>query len=75
MIFLTLEDPTGLVDATVFEHVYQRDGEAIFGGYPVLVVDGRVAWRGKGVSVEATRVRAFRRSPKLAPAAPGGAAG
>lgn len=75
VIFLTLEDPTGLVDATVFEHVYQRDGEAIFGGYPVLVVDGRVAWRGKGVSVEATRVRAFRRSPKLAPAAPGGAAG
>ncbi len=72
VIFLTLEDPTGLVDATVFEHVYQRDGEAIFGGYPVLVVDGRVAWRGKGVSVEATPGPGLPPEPQ---ARPGGARG
>ena len=71
VVFLTLEDPYGMVDATVFEPIYQRDGEAIFGGYPVLVVDGRVAWRGKGVSVDATRVRAFTQARKRTPAAQG----
>lgn len=71
VVFLTLEDAHGMLDVTVFENVYQRDGEAIFGGYPVLVVDGRVTWRGKGVSVDATRVRALKSSPGLAAVARG----
>jgi error-prone DNA polymerase len=45
VVFLTLEDETGLLDVTVFESVYQKCGKAIF-TQPVLLVAGRLDHRG-----------------------------
>ena len=52
VVFLSLEDETGLVDLTVFEDVYQRYGHLLFG--PVLGplrAAGILERRGEGVSV------------------------
>jgi error-prone DNA polymerase len=46
VIFITLEDETGLLDVTVFERVYQRWGKVIFSS-SALIVDGTLQKRGR----------------------------
>ncbi len=48
VVFLTLEDETGLAQVTVPEAVYERCGGAVL-GRGVLAVSGRAAVRGAGV--------------------------
>lgn len=50
VIFLTLEDETGLLDVTIFEKVYQSYGHIIFTN-PILLVEGRVDKRERGVLI------------------------
>lgn len=57
VVFLTLEDETGLIDVTVFEDVYMRWGTDLF-VKPLLLVSGRVEHRGGAVSVTARRLEA-----------------
>ena len=56
VVFLSLEDETGLTDVTVFEDVYQQYGAVIFSS-AALLVEGIVCIRGGGVSVTARRIR------------------
>lgn len=57
VVFLSLEDETGLVDAVVFEGVYRRCGGTIFSPEPVpLELNGRLKRRGRGLSVTALSV-------------------
>ena len=56
VIFMTLEDESGLLDVTVFDRIYQRWGKAIF-SYQVLLVEGRLQKKGRyGTVVIADRV-------------------
>ncbi len=55
VVFLTLEDETGLMDATIFESVYHRYAQVIF-HHPLLVVEGSVLRDGAAVSVTADRI-------------------
>jgi error-prone DNA polymerase len=58
VVFLSLEDETGLLDAMVPAGVYRRDGAAIFPeGAGVLLAEGRVRRRGQGASLVADRVQ------------------
>jgi error-prone DNA polymerase len=58
VVFLSLEDETGLVDVTIFEDVYQRYGHLVFTDpRPPLAVLGRVERRGNLTSVTAVRVK------------------
>lgn len=58
VVFFSLEDETGMIDVTVFEDVYQRDGHLIFQDpRPPLAVFGRVERRGRGVSITAFRIK------------------
>jgi len=60
VVFLGLEDETGLVDATIFEDVYQRYGHLIFTSpRPPLAVLGRVERRGNHVSITVSRIKAL----------------
>lgn len=60
VVFLSLEDETGLVDLTIFEDVYQRYGHLIFTDpRPPLAALGRVDRRGGHVSVTVSRLRAL----------------
>ncbi|MBC7286739.1 MAG: hypothetical protein H5T86_01595 [Armatimonadetes bacterium] len=54
VIFMTLEDETGLIDATIFEDVYHQYGPVIF-GHGLLMVTGRLE-RNHGLSIIANRV-------------------
>ena len=47
IVYLGLEDESGMLDVTVFEHVYQRYGHVLF-GYPLppLVINGSIEHRG-----------------------------
>ncbi len=56
VVFFTLEDEYGVVEVTVFEKTYQRDGRAIF-TQPAVEVTGRLDKRGKGISLIAERIR------------------
>lgn len=58
VVFLTLEDETGLIDVTVFEDVYMRWGEDLF-VKPMLIVAGHVEHQGEAVSVIARRLEAL----------------
>ncbi|MEW6046158.1 MAG: DNA polymerase III subunit alpha [Bacillota bacterium] len=62
VVFLTLEDEEGLLDATVFEDVYQRFGHHIF-TRPALVITGQVEKRGQGISVTTHRVEPLPLTP------------
>ncbi|MBO8141870.1 MAG: DNA polymerase III subunit alpha [Firmicutes bacterium] len=64
VVFLTLEDETGLIDVTVFEDVYMRFGQELFVS-PGLLVSGYVERQGEGVSIVAKRLE------PLSPAARG----
>ena len=49
VVFFTLEDETGLLDATMFERVYHRCGAAVF-TQPVVTLGGRLDWRGSAAA-------------------------
>jgi len=54
VVFLSLEDEFGLTDVIVFEDNYQRYGQFIFTPNPgILIIEGKVQRRGRGVSVVA----------------------
>lgn len=58
VVFLSLEDETGLIDLTIFEDVYQRYGHLIFTDpRPPLAALGRVDRRGGHVSITVNRLR------------------
>ncbi len=57
VVFLSLEDETGLVDVTVFPRTYAEYGHLIFSDVSSpLVIEGRVERRGEGVSIIADRM-------------------
>lgn len=59
VIFVTLEDETGLIEVTVFERVYQQWGKVIFSS-GALVVDGMLQKRGRyGTVVIGRRFQGF----------------
>jgi len=59
VVFVTLEDETGLTEVTVFERVYQQWGKAIF-SHGALIVEGVLQKRGRyGTVVVAERFRGF----------------
>jgi error-prone DNA polymerase len=60
VIFVTLEDETGLTEVTVFERVYDRWGKVIFSS-SALIVDGVLQKRGRyGTVVIGEQFQAFR---------------
>ena len=60
VIFITLEDETGLIEVTVFERIYRRWGQVIFSSN-ALVVDGILQKRGRyGTVVLGRSFQAFR---------------
>lgn len=75
VVFLSLEDETGLTDVTVFEDVYQKYGAAIFSS-AALLVEGIVCIRGGGVSITASRIRPLmgRRGQACPPQSPASSA-
>ena len=56
VVFISLEDETGIADMTVFENVYQTYGSAIFTS-AALLVEGTVTERGGGISIIARRIK------------------
>ena len=59
VVFVTLEDETGLTEVTVFERVYQQWGKVIF-SHGALIVEGVLQKRGRyGTVVLAERFRGF----------------
>ncbi len=56
VVFLTLEDETGVADCVVFPKVYEKYGTVIFNN-PALIIEGKVQKMGKGISVIARKVR------------------
>jgi error-prone DNA polymerase len=61
VVFLSLEDETGLVDLTVFEDVYQRFGHLIFTHpRPPLAALGRIERRDGHTSVTVLKLRELR---------------
>jgi error-prone DNA polymerase len=60
VIFVTLEDETGLIEVTVFDRVYQQWGKVIFSS-SALIVDGVLQKRGRyGTVVLGQRFQSFR---------------
>lgn len=58
VVFLSLEDETGLIDVTVFPQTYQTYGHILFNSNSVpLLIQGRLQRRGEGVSMIAERLR------------------
>jgi error-prone DNA polymerase len=63
VVFITLEDETGLIEVTVFERVYQQWGKVIFSS-SALIVDGILQKRGRyGTVVLGRRFRHLSLSP------------
>ena len=59
VVFITLEDESGLIEVTVFPRIYQRFGRVIFSS-PALVVEGTLQKQDRyGVAVVASRLRAL----------------
>lgn len=57
IVFFSLEDEYGLIDVTVFEEVYQRYGQEIFGGGGgVAAVTGTIQTRGTGQNLIAEKI-------------------
>jgi error-prone DNA polymerase len=58
VVFLSLEDETGLIDIVVFENIYQRCGQFIFSPEVLpLEVEGTLKRRGRGGSIVASWVK------------------
>jgi DNA polymerase III alpha subunit len=56
VIFITLEDETGLSEVTVFERVYQKYGPVIFSN-DALLVEGRLQTQGRyGITILAEKI-------------------
>ncbi|MBE3574389.1 MAG: DNA polymerase III subunit alpha [Firmicutes bacterium] len=55
VVFLSLEDETGLVDVTVFPQVYEKYGQILF-TEPLLWIRGRLEQRGQGQAVLAQQI-------------------
>jgi DNA polymerase III alpha subunit len=56
VVFITLEDETGLIDTVIFPRVYDLYGKAAFAS-DLLVIQGRIQRQGKyGATLIATRV-------------------
>ncbi len=62
VVFLTLEDETGLVDVTVFEAIYRKYASVLFSS-PILMVEGRMQ-RDHGLAVIATHLSRLSLSAK-----------
>lgn len=56
VVFITLEDETGLVDCVVFPKVYEAYGSVIYNN-PALIIEGKLQRMGKGVSIIARKVK------------------
>lgn len=56
VVFVTLEDESGMVDTVIFPKVYERYGQVIFNN-PGLIIEGKVERSGRrGVSIIAQKV-------------------
>jgi error-prone DNA polymerase len=56
VVFVTLEDEDGLVDAVIFPKVYDKYGRIIFNN-PALIIEGRLQRMGRrSISIIATKV-------------------
>jgi len=56
VVFITLEDETGLADVVVFPKVYEKYGQVIFNN-PGLIIEGKVERSGrKGLSLIASKI-------------------
>lgn len=55
VVFITLEDETGLVDCVVFPKVYEKYGRVIYGN-SALIIEGKLQKMGKGISLIASRI-------------------
>jgi error-prone DNA polymerase len=56
VVFITLEDETGLADVVVFPKVYEKYGSVIYGN-PGLIIEGKVERMGEmGLSIIASKV-------------------
>jgi error-prone DNA polymerase len=55
VVFITLEDETGLADVVVFPKVYDRYGRVIYGSSG-LIIEGQVERSGKGLSIIAEKI-------------------
>ena len=57
VVFLSLQDETGLIDVTIFSRIYERYGQLLFSSRPsFLVIEGKVQRRGRGVSIIAEKI-------------------
>ncbi len=59
VLFFSLEDEFGMVDAVMFERAYQAYGHWVL-TEPVVIAEGRVQRRGRGVSLIAERAYPWR---------------
>ena len=61
IVYLSLEDETGMLDVTVFENIYKRYGHILF-GYPLppLVIGGYIEHRGTLAFLRAEKVEPMR---------------
>jgi error-prone DNA polymerase len=59
VLFVSLEDEFGLVDAVLFEKVYQAYGHWVL-TQPMVIVEGHLQRRGRGLSVVVHRVEPYR---------------
>lgn len=56
VVFITLEDETGLADCVIFPKVYEKCGPVIFNN-PALIIEGKAQKMGNGFSIIASSVR------------------
>lgn len=72
VVFFSLEDETGLLEVTVFEDLYQRRGQFLFGPErPLLAVRGTLERRGQGASLTARDLWPWSPPARPGPASPG----
>jgi len=58
VVFFSLEDECGLIEATLFEKIYRRYGHLVFQNpRPPLMVEGRLDRRGKGFNIIVERIQ------------------
>ncbi len=55
VVFITLEDETGLADCVVFPKVYEKYGRVIYGN-SALIIEGKAQRMGEGLSIIARKV-------------------
>jgi error-prone DNA polymerase len=55
VVFITLEDESGVVDCVIFKKVYDKYSRIIYGN-PALIIEGRVQRQGKAISLIASKV-------------------